>query len=90
MSGFMKLFGGSKEKAPNAQEAIQKLRETTDMLQKKSEYLEKKIENEVKVAKQHGTKQKRCKRFCFAKLTREIVVEMILYLPECVYLYTSN
>ena len=60
MSGFMKLFGGTKEKPPTSQEAIQKLRETTDMLQKKSEYLEKKIEHEVKTAKQHGTKQKRC------------------------------
>lgn len=61
MSGFMKLFGGSKEKPPNTQDAIQKLRETTEMLQKKSEYLEKKIENEVKTAKQHGTKNKRSK-----------------------------
>ena len=60
MSGFMKLFGGTKEKAPNSQEAIQKLRDTTEMLQKKSEFLEKKIDTEVQLAKKHGTKQKRC------------------------------
>nr|CAB3230650.1 charged multivesicular body protein 4b-like [Phallusia mammillata] len=60
MSGFMKLFGGgAKDRGPNAPEAIQKLRDTCDMLQKKSEFLEKKIEAEVKVAKQHGTKNKR-------------------------------
>ena len=59
MSGFMKLFGGTKDKAPSAQDAIQQLRETTDMLQKKSDFLEKKIENEVKNAKHHGTKNKR-------------------------------
>ena len=59
----MKLFGGakSKGKSPSPEEAITQLRETTDMLQKKSEFLEKKIENETSLAKQHGTKQKRCK-----------------------------
>ena len=61
MSTFMKLFGGSKGKPPNSQEAIQKLRETTEMLQKKSDFLEKKIEHEVATAKRHGTKNKRCK-----------------------------
>lgn len=60
MSGFMKLFGGSKGKPPNTQEAIQKLRETTEMLQKKSDYLEKKIEDEIKTAKRHGTKNRKC------------------------------
>ena len=65
MSGFMKLFGGSKGKPPNPQEAIQKLRETTEMLQKKSDFLEKKIENEIKTAKHHGTKNKRCKFLFF-------------------------
>lgn len=59
MSGFMKLFGGTKEKPPTSQEAIQQLRDTTEMLQKKSEFLEKKIDNEVQIAKKHGTKQKR-------------------------------
>ena len=57
----MKLFGGTKEKPPNTQDAIQTLRETSEMLQKKSDFLEKKIENEIKSAKQHGTKNKRSK-----------------------------
>ena len=60
MSGFMKLFGGSKGKPPNTQEAIQRLCDTKEMLEKKSDYLEKKIENEIKTAKHHGTKNKRC------------------------------
>lgn len=68
MSGFMKLFGGTREKAPNAQEAIQKLRETTEMLQKKSDFLEKKIENEIKVAKQHGTKNKRSRFYVWGNV----------------------
>ncbi|KAF5901802.1 GTPase IMAP family member 4-like, partial [Clarias magur] len=44
---------------PTPQEAIHKLRETEDMLSKKQEYLEKKIEQEIMVAKKNGTKNKR-------------------------------
>jgi len=54
------MFGGGKnEKAPTTGEAIQKLRETEEMLIKKQEFLEKKIQDEIKVAKQNGTKNKR-------------------------------
>merc|ERR1712226_430083 len=59
MSGFAKLFGGGKNKQPSPQEAIQKLRETEDILLKKSDFLEKKIEQELATAKKHGTKNKR-------------------------------
>ncbi|XP_030640139.1 charged multivesicular body protein 4c isoform X2 [Chanos chanos] len=61
MSVFGKLFGsgGKGGKAPNPQEAIQKLRETEEMLMKKQEFLEKKIEQELIVAKKNGTKNKR-------------------------------
>merc|ERR1712227_238609 len=59
MSGFAKLFGGGKNKQPTPQEAIQKLRETEDMLNKKADFLEKKIEQELATAKKHGTKNKR-------------------------------
>lgn len=61
MSGLMKkIFGDpKKDKAPSPQEAIQKLRETEEMLMKKSEFLEKKIDAEIAVAKKHGTKNKR-------------------------------
>ena len=52
-------LGKKKEKAPTPQEAIQRLRETEEMLVKKQEFLEKKIEQEVSTAKKHGTKNKR-------------------------------
>lgn len=60
MSLFNKMFGGGKgSKPPTAGEAIQKLRETEEMLIKKQDFLEKKIQDELKVAKQNGTKNKR-------------------------------
>ncbi|VDM91531.1 unnamed protein product [Onchocerca ochengi] len=62
MSVFGKIFGSSrKQQAPPAtpQESIQKLRETEEMLVKKQEFLEKKIEAEIASARKHGTKNKR-------------------------------
>ncbi|XP_075069824.1 charged multivesicular body protein 4c [Mixophyes fleayi] len=64
MSKITKLFkpsGSSKSKkgGPSAQEALFKLRETEEMLTKKQEYLEKKIEQELATARKHGTKNKR-------------------------------
>ncbi|KAM5156672.1 charged multivesicular body protein 4c [Mantella aurantiaca] len=65
MSKITKLFkpssGSSKSRkgGPSAQEALFKLRETEDMLTKKQEYLEKKIEQELATARKHGTKNKR-------------------------------
>jgi len=58
---MFKVFGGGKKKAaePTTQEAIQKLRSTEEMLSKKSEFLEKKIQNELITAKKAGTKNKR-------------------------------
>ena len=57
---LQKMFGSGKGgKGPSPQDAIQKLRETETMLNKKSEFLEKKIEDELKLAKQYGTKNKR-------------------------------
>ena len=58
MSFFGKVFGSGKkgEKAPTTGEAIQKLRETEDMLIKKQEFLEKKIEQVFII-------------FCFISLT---------------------
>jgi len=56
----MKLFGGGKkEKTPTPQEGIQRLREVEEMLMKKSDFLEKKIEGEISTAKKHGAKNKR-------------------------------
>lgn len=59
MSLIAKMFGKKGEKAPTPQEAIQRLRETEEMLQKKSDFLEKKIEQEIGIAKKNGTKNKR-------------------------------
>ncbi|KAI4826490.1 hypothetical protein KUCAC02_029937, partial [Chaenocephalus aceratus] len=61
MSMFGKLFGGGGKggKAPTPQEAIQKLRETEEMLAKKQDFLEKKIGEELVTAKKNGTKNKR-------------------------------
>ena len=59
MSLLGKLFGKSGDKAPTPQEAIQRLTETEEMLQKKSDFLEKKIDGEIATARKHGTKNKR-------------------------------
>lgn len=60
MSFFGKMFGGKKEEAAlTTGEAIQNLRETENMLMKKQEFLEKKIDLELDVARKNGTKNKR-------------------------------
>lgn len=62
MSALGRLFGGGKKKTdapPSPQEAIQRLRQTEEMLEKKTEFLEKKIQQELVTAKKHGTKNKR-------------------------------
>lgn len=65
MSKLGKLFKGGgpgrpKGRAgPTPQEALARLRETEEMLAKKQEYLETRIERELAAAKQHGTRNKR-------------------------------
>lgn len=59
MSFFTKIFGGKKDEAPSTGAAIQKLRETEEMLNKKQAFLEKKIEQEILIAKQNAAKNKR-------------------------------
>lgn len=59
MSFFGKMFGGKKEVAPTTGEAIQKLRDTENMLIKKQEFLETKIDAELDIARKNGTKNKR-------------------------------
>ena len=59
---MFKIFGGKKkDEPPTTQEAIQKLRSTEELLQKKSDFLEKKIANEVQIARKNATKNKRGK-----------------------------
>ena len=64
MSLAQKLFGGGGGKGqpkrePTSHEAIQKLRETEEMLNKKTEYLEEKMNEQLTIAKKAGTKNKR-------------------------------
>lgn len=62
MSFLGKLFGGKKEeKGPSTEDAIQKLRTTEDLLIKKQDYLQKKIDQELEIAKKNGTTNKRGK-----------------------------
>lgn len=60
MEVISRIFGiGKKGEPPSPQQAIQKLKETEEMLSKKSEFLEQKIEKELAAAKKHGLKNKR-------------------------------
>ena len=59
MSLLSRMFGKKGDQVPTTGEAIQKLRETEDMLIKKQEYLEKKIETEVATARKHAKTNKR-------------------------------
>lgn len=62
MSFFKNLFGGKKaEAAPSTSESIQKLRDTENMLFKKQEFLEQKLEQELKIAKENASSNKRGK-----------------------------
>jgi len=57
---FAKMFGkGDKDKAMTTGEAIQKLRENEEMLMKKQEHLEKKVETEVSTARKNAKTNKR-------------------------------
>lgn len=69
MSFFGKMFGGKKEQAPSTGEAIQKLRETENMLIKKQEFLESKIEEELNTAKKNASKNKRGMRRLMCKIS---------------------
>lgn len=61
MSFLAKMFGKKEDKAPTTGEAIQKLRETEEMLNKKQSFLETKIDQEILTAKKNASKNKRGK-----------------------------
>jgi len=67
----MKLFGKAK-KAPSAKESIARLKDTIEMLEKREAYLQKKIEREITIAKQNGTKNKKA---AIAALKRKRIYE---------------
>jgi len=63
----MPLFG-KKKKAPPAKESIAKLRETVDMLEKREQFLQKKIDKEVGDAKKYmQQKNKRAALMCLKR-----------------------
>ncbi|KAJ3259085.1 ESCRT-III subunit protein snf7 [Boothiomyces macroporosus] len=55
----MNLFGKAKQTQANPKDAIIKLRESLEMLEKREKYLETKIQQELKMAKANATKNKR-------------------------------
>jgi charged multivesicular body protein 4 len=61
MSLIAKMFGTGRkgEKAPTTGDAIQKLRETEEMLQKKVDFYEKKKEAELEIARKNAKTNKR-------------------------------
>ena len=83
MSLLAKLFGSGKrgEAAPTPQEAIQRLREIEEMLNKKSDFLEKKVDQELATAKKHGTKNKRGRStlYLWKKCTLVLIIWVLLF-----------
>ena len=67
---FRKFFQRKKKIEPTAQEAIAKLCETEELLIKKSEFLQKKIDQELEVARKNGTKNKRVSLMALKKKKR--------------------
>lgn len=62
MSFLKNIFGGKKaEPTPSTSESIQKLRDTENLLLKKQEHLEHKLEEELKIAKENASSNKRGK-----------------------------
>lgn len=62
MSGWASWFGGGrKDSRESARDAIVGLRQQLLMLEKKEEFLGKKIEEEQKKARANATSNKRCK-----------------------------
>lgn len=55
----MNLFGKARASKTTPKDAIVKLRETLEMLEKREKYLQTKIDNELKFAKLNATKNKR-------------------------------
>ena len=61
MSGWMGWFGGRGDHRESARDAIVGLRQQLLVLEKKEEFLQKKIDDEMKKARTYATSNKRCK-----------------------------
>jgi len=58
MASFMSYFGGRRDPKQSARDAIVTLRQQLQMIEKKEEYLQKKIDEEVKKAKANAVSNK--------------------------------
>jgi len=58
MSGIMSYFGGRRDTKQAARDAIVGLRQQLQMIEKKEEYLQKKIDDELKKAKANAVSNK--------------------------------
>lgn len=58
MASFMSYFGGRRDPKQSARDAIVTLRQQLQMIEKKEEYLQKKIDEELKKAKVNSVSNK--------------------------------
>lgn len=58
MAGIMSYFGGRRDPKQSSRDAIVTLRQQLQMIEKKEEYLQKKIEEEVKKARANAVSNK--------------------------------
>lgn len=58
MAGFMSYFGGRKDPKNAAREAIVQLRQHVQLIEKKEEYLQKKIDEELVKARANAVSNK--------------------------------
>ncbi|KAI1786690.1 Snf7-domain-containing protein [Ganoderma leucocontextum] len=58
MAGFMSYFGGRRDAKQSSRDAIVTLRQQLQMIEKKEDYLQKKIDEEMKKAKQNAVSNK--------------------------------
>lgn len=58
MAGFMSYFGGRRDPKQSSRDAIVTLRQQLQMIEKKEDYLQKKIDEEMKKAKQNAVSNK--------------------------------
>lgn len=58
MASFMSYFGGRRDPKQSSREAIVTLRQQLQMIEKKEEFLQKKIDSELQTAKQNAVTNK--------------------------------
>jgi charged multivesicular body protein 4A/B len=58
MASFMSYFGGRRDPKQSAREAIVTLRQQLQMIEKKEEYLQKKVDEDLKKAKANAVSNK--------------------------------